>query len=407
MLNRITDKLILLLTTTALVLICCTSVSASFVLAVILAFIIYGLGEITSSRLLFILLTVGAIGLKLIGGGVYTLLFPACTYALISSNLPVYIGELLPEKSHLRSRNSHDKILLGLSIGLIVALFITSFINSDILSLTIVTLTAIIIAAYISYKSVKYDSLNSKLTRAYDEARKTAINEQKQRKLLAQANANDIYTATLKERNRIAREIHDNVGHILTRTIVQMQAVLMINKDETTRPYLESINESINNAMTSIRKSVHELHDDSIDLSIELNELVNSLDKRFDVKLTTAIDSPASNELKTAIIAIVKEALTNIAKYSTGNQVRVEMVENVTFWRISVWDNGQNPVREYNSGLDLDREVGSGIGLENIITRAARLDGRAIINSDNTGFRILVTIPKKEDSHNDQSQYRR
>lgn len=43
----------------------------------------------------------------------------------------------------------------------------------------------------------------------------------------------EIYLATLKERNRIAREIHDNVGHMLTRSILQLGALSVINKDET------------------------------------------------------------------------------------------------------------------------------------------------------------------------------
>ena len=48
-----------------------------------------------------------------------------------------------------------------------------------------------------------------------------------------------VRNATLAERNRIAREIHDNVGHQLTRAVVQLQAISVINQDEKTKPYLE------------------------------------------------------------------------------------------------------------------------------------------------------------------------
>ena len=42
----------------------------------------------------------------------------------------------------------------------------------------------------------------------------------------------EIYLATLRERNRIAREIHDNVGHMLSRSILQMGALITIHKEE-------------------------------------------------------------------------------------------------------------------------------------------------------------------------------
>lgn len=41
--------------------------------------------------------------------------------------------------------------------------------------------------------------------------------------------------ATLNERNRIAREIHDNVGHLLSRSLLQVGALQVVNRDETVR----------------------------------------------------------------------------------------------------------------------------------------------------------------------------
>ena len=66
----------------------------------------------------------------------------------------------------------------------------------------------------------------------------------------------EIYLATLKERNRIAREIHDNVGHMLTRSILQLGALSVINKDETVGEAINDLSGTLNTAMTSIRSSV-------------------------------------------------------------------------------------------------------------------------------------------------------
>jgi len=202
---------------------------------------------------------------------------------------------------------------------------------------------------------------------------------------------NEVYMATLKERNRIAREIHDNVGHMITRVIVQLQAIKIINKDPAVGQQLESVSQTLDLAMTSMRKSVHELHDDSIDLSIGINDITSAIKDRFDVKVHTSIESPADNALKNAVLGIIKEAVTNISKHSKGDKVVIEFVENVSFWRVKVFDNGSNPVCEYDlTGTDSR----SGIGLNNIASRAASLKGRANVISGPEGFTVLVTIPK-------------
>ena len=93
--------------------------------------------------------------------------------------------------------------------------------------------------------------------------------EEKNRKLI-ESQDKTVYAATLSERNRIAREIHDNVGHMLTRAILQMGAIKVLNKDEKLKPSIEEIDRTLNTAMSNIRNSVHDLHDESIDLESSL-----------------------------------------------------------------------------------------------------------------------------------------
>ena len=133
---------------------------------------------------------------------------------------------------------------------------------------------------------------------------------------------------------------------------------------------LESVSETWDLAMTGIRKSVHELHDDSIDLSIGINDITAVIKDKFDVTVKTSIESPADNSIKNAVLGIIKEAVTNISKYSTGDKVLVEVTENNTFWRVKVWDNGKNPVKEFDLSDD-SLSDGCGIGLKNIGARAA------------------------------------
>lgn len=253
----------------------------------------------------------------------------------------------------------------------------------------------LVLAISFAIKSAFINETKSLYKGKYDDARLEVLMAKRQNQQAMQKNQDEVYLATLKERNRIAREIHDNVGHMLTRVIVQMQALQIINKDPNLKEPLSSVGDTLNLAMTSIRKSVHELRDDSIDLSIGINEITKTISDKFEVTVNTAIDSPAYGIIKNTILAIIKESVTNIAKYSSGKNVRIEVVENITFWRIRVFDDGRNKDFEYNA---LSLENGSGMGLSNIVARANNLNGRVNISSDAKGFTVLVTLPKENKS---------
>ncbi|MBO4473637.1 MAG: hypothetical protein J5750_01850, partial [Clostridiales bacterium] len=164
-------------------------------------------------------------------------------------------------------------------------------------------------------------------------------------------------------------------------------------------PLLESVNSTVNEAMTNIRRSVHELHDDSIDLSIGIHEIASALKERFDVTVSTSIESPVPNDVKSAILGIMKEGVTNISKHSKGTKVRLDVVENVTFWRILISDDGKCEKVEYSRPSDFAALSGEhGIGLYNINTRAVSCGGRTSIQGGPDGFHITVTIPRRETS---------
>lgn len=85
-----------------------------------------------------------------------------------------------------------------------------------------------------------------------------------QRNRQLQTAQNDaVRMATLQERNRIAREIHDNVGHMLTRALLQTGALAVCVKEEPLKASVAALQETLDSAMTSIRSSVHKLHDDA------------------------------------------------------------------------------------------------------------------------------------------------
>ena len=94
-----------------------------------------------------------------------------------------------------------------------------------------------------------------------------------QNKRLLSDQDREVHLATLAERNRIARDIHDNVGHLLSRAILLLGAISTINKDKTLAPQLELLSDTLDESMAKMRSSVHDLHDDSIDLEKNIREI--------------------------------------------------------------------------------------------------------------------------------------
>lgn len=193
-----------------------------------------------------------------------------------------------------------------------------------------------------------------------------------------------IYIATLKERNRIAREIHDSVGHMLSRSILQVGALLTICKDETINPHLETLNDSLNKAMNSIRSSVHDLHDEAIDLKRALTGIIQPF-TFCPVRLEYGISSSLPKEIKYCFLSITKEALNNIMKHSNATKVSIIAKEHPGFYQFLIEDNGTDilPLTEEHSG----------IGLSNMNERINAMHGILHISTEH-GFRIFISIPK-------------
>lgn len=205
--------------------------------------------------------------------------------------------------------------------------------------------------------------------------------EEKNRRLIEKQDA-ELYTATLKERNRIAREIHDNVGHMLTRSILQVGAIRTINNNELLSEPLEGLHETLNTAMTNIRSSVHDLHDESIDLKTAVGEIIEKTDK-IKVKLDYGMSNHINKSVKYCFISIIKEAVNNTIKHSNASHIDIIMQEHPAFYQLVIHDNG----------TDISGTHSEGIGLTNMRDRIKALNGNIKISTEK-GFKISITILK-------------
>ena len=193
--------------------------------------------------------------------------------------------------------------------------------------------------------------------------------------MLAEKQDYEIYAATLKERNRIAREIHDNVGHLLSRSILITGAAKAINASDALSPVLDDLDHSLNQAMTSIRTSVHDLHDESLNLK----EAAESLTSDFTfcpVTLNYDMGLKFRGKSNDCFISIVKEALSNVARHSNATLVQITMREHPALYQLCIEDNGT--LEEGLSLSENNREAlfsSRGIGLSNMNDRLKILNG--------------------------------
>ncbi len=244
----------------------------------------------------------------------------------------------------------------------------------------------ILLGWYLSYQTTKGLELQNTLNISRDDSVEHEIILKEKNRQLLENQDDQIYIATLKERNRIAREIHDNVGHMLSRSILQVGAMLAICKDETLRPHLATLKETLDTAMNSIRNSVHDLHDESVDLKNALESLVESF-SFCDAQLDCEISKHIPKEVKYCFLAITKEALNNTMKHSNATKVTITVKEHPAFYQLLIEDNGTR-ISETNTSDDT-----SGIGLSNMKERVENLRGIIHIKKEN-GFRIFVSIQK-------------
>ncbi len=241
-----------------------------------------------------------------------------------------------------------------------------------------------ILIALILYTRVnRLESSVRKLTALRDEITEKNMQLTAQNRKFAAAQDNEIHLATLRERNRIAREIHDNVGHMLTRSILQTGALQILNKDDALREQLDDLKDTLDGAMTSIRESVHDLHDNSIDLKKTLTDLTAT--DRFHTELHYDAGEHIPGAVKLCIAGIVKEGVSNAVRHSDGDRLTVIFREHPAFYQLLVEDNGKNA--EIRRG---------GIGLRNMEDRAADVGGHISFTASEQGFRIFMTVPKEQ-----------
>jgi signal transduction histidine kinase len=204
---------------------------------------------------------------------------------------------------------------------------------------------------------------------------------------------NTIEGIRIKEKKRVAQELHDGV-------LGRMFGIRM-NLDSLNKIHDGTAVEKRNNYLTELKSIEQDIREISHDLNREKSELINNfvaiLDnlfedqkKAFNSKLDSIIDSGikwelVSNSVKINLYRILQEVLQNVNKYATADNIKIELKKEEDHLILMMSDDGV--------GFNV-KTVKKGIGLQNILFRTNECDGVVDINSKKgEGTIITITIP--------------
>lgn len=259
----------------------------------------------------------------------------------------------------------------------------------------------LVFAVVLGRRTGSLEKLEQEMIRLRDSSTELNLVLREKNKSLMEKQDYEIYLATLKERNRIAREIHDNVGHMLSRSILQVGALGTIHKEEPLHGQLTSVNETLNQAMNSIRESVHDLHDDSIDLQQAVKEVTRTMEASYQITVDYDMSPEIPRNVKYCFITAVKEAMSNVMKHSDADKIVLVLREHPGFYQLTVEDNGTvrqgGPEGMQGKAFQIGSSGDEGIGLSNMRERVEALHGTFRIHREK-GFLIFISIPKKENA---------
>jgi len=227
-------------------------------------------------------------------------------------------------------------------------------------------------------------SLLTGITTIYQQA----LNEKKQELILSQKETQRL--AKVAERERIARDLHDLIGH--TFSVITLKADLagrIVDKDiDKAKQEIKQI-EAISRAALSQVREVVSGHRSS-DL---LSELANakhvfaSLNIHFDYQLAGITEEALDNDMATnkELAIVLRELVTNIIKHAKASHVHVTLARQAQGITLRVQDDGQ--------GMEPQNQERVGFGLTGIQERIAKLHGRVHFATHSPGTLSEIYVP--------------
>lgn len=293
-----------------------------------------------------------------------------------------------------RVRREHAWVALG--IGSVFAFALVANLRTNTLTARTLLLATIlsIAATLLSLRTAQLEREQQHMRHIRDELQERALALEARNRDLADRQDYEVELATLAERARIAREIHDNVGHQLTRASLQAEALRVVHADEPrVAADFADVKRTVDEALQLVRTSVHALNDNAVDLSVQLERIVEGArsDSGPQIEFEVMTEHAPAN-VANCFAAVLREALSNTMRHACAHTVTVRCMEHPSFYQLIVTDNGVGGVQAIGRG------AAEGMGLGSMRERVEALGGTftAGPRAGAGGWRVFATVPKQQ-----------
>lgn len=195
--------------------------------------------------------------------------------------------------------------------------------------------------------------------------------------------------AETRERNRLAREIHDTLGHALTGIVAGIDACLMTidTSVDATKKQLEKISDVARQGIKDVRRSVNKLRPDALE-NMDLDAAISRMLE--DMSMTSGAEILFHNQAEPlhfhedeedVVYRVIQEATTNAVRHGHADKIEITITKENLWLTIMVQDNGQ--------GCPTIKE---GFGLKHMEERLSLLNG-SLEYDGKDGFQITARIP--------------
>lgn len=293
-----------------------------------------------------------------------------------------------------RVRREHAWVALG--AGAIFVCALVAYAHAGALPTRALLLTAIlsVAATLLSLRTAQLEREQERMRRTRDELQERALALEARNRDLADRQDYEVELATLAERARIAREIHDNVGHQLTRASLQTEALRVVHANEPgIAADFADVKHTVDEALQLVRTSVHALNDNAADLSVQLERIAEGArsDNGPQIELEVLAEHAPAN-VANCFAAVLREALSNTIRHAHAQAVTVRCMEHPSFYQLIVTDDGAGATKTNSRG------IAEGMGLGSMRERVEALGGTFTAGpcAGAPGWRVFATVPKQQ-----------
>jgi signal transduction histidine kinase len=294
-----------------------------------------------------------------------------------------------------RSEKEVYKLLIGMAV-LWICLLIYTYTQVNMIGLTdfFINLGFLAFCYFAGYLIRHYQRVQMQIRNLYEKLEESHLALQDtHEQLRSYANQIEDLIAT-REQNRIAREIHDTVGHTMTALLVQLQvAKKLVDRDPIKSKETLVISEDLaRSALQDVRTAVRALKEENRESGSFLDgvrKLLMDFSDMSEMKTTLQIEGEFTNmsiALQSAIYRIIQESLTNAKRHGNATEANVFLVNQDQEIQLCIQDNGK--------GAPL---VAPSFGLQGMRERVHELGGTVQFTTEpSMGFQVQVRIPLKQ-----------